>query len=197
MGTTLGNTGLMLVNTLIGVYMFVLMLRFLLHFSKADYFNPISQGVVKATSPLVNPLQKIIRPIGGIDIATLVVGLIFKALGIILVLWIAGAGMPALPSLLIGALAGVLNAILKIYFFAMIILIILSWVAPQANHPGALLVFQITEPVMAPLRRVIPPLGPLDLSPIVLFLIINLLDSLVVNALARAAGYPVGALIGF
>ena len=58
MGTTLGNTGLMLVNTLIGVYMFVLMLRFLLHFSKADYFNPISQGVVKATSPLVNPLQK-------------------------------------------------------------------------------------------------------------------------------------------
>ena len=125
------------------------------------------------------------------------VGLVFKALGIILVLWIAGAGMPAIPSLLIGALAGVLNAILKIYFFAMIILIILSWVAPQANHPGALLVFQITEPVMAPLRRVIPPLGPLDLSPIVLFLIINLLDSLVVNALARAAGYPVGALIGF
>ncbi|MCM5705321.1 YggT family protein [Larsenimonas salina] len=194
---TLGNTGLMLVNTLISLYLFVLMLRFLLHFSKADYYNPISQGIVKATSPVVAPVQKVIRPMGNFDVATLIVGMIVKALGIIAVLWIAGAGMPPVVSLLIGALAGVINAILKIYFFAMIILIILSWVAPQANHPGALLVFQITEPVMAPLRRIIPPLGPLDLSPIVLFLLINLLDGLVVNSLARAAGYPVGALIGF
>ncbi|MCM2973610.1 YggT family protein [Larsenimonas suaedae] len=194
---TLGNTGLMLINTLISLYLFVLMLRFLLHFSKADYYNPISQGIVKATSPVVAPVQKVIRPMGNFDVATLIVGMIVKALGIIAVLWIAGAGMPPAVSLLIGALAGVINAILKIYFFAMIILIILSWVAPQANHPGALLVFQITEPVMAPLRRIIPPLGPLDLSPIVLFLLINLLDGLVVNSLARAAGYPVGALIGF
>ncbi|WP_106475844.1 YggT family protein [Phytohalomonas tamaricis] len=196
MGSNLGNIGVMLINTLINLYLFVLMLRFLLHCSRADYYNPLSQAIVKATSPLVNPLQKLLRPVGPIDIATLVVALIIKAVGIIIVLAIIGYGMPPIGNLLIAALAGVANAILKIYFFAMIIMIILSWVAPQANHPGALLVYQITEPVMSPVRRVIPPLGMIDLSPIVVFLLINILDAYVVGALVRAAG-PIGALVGF
>ncbi|RKQ95820.1 YggT family protein [Kushneria sinocarnis] len=195
MGTQLGNTGIMLINTLINLYLFVLMLRFLLHASKADYYNPISQGVVKATSPLVAPVQKVLRPMGPVDIATLVVGLIIKALGIVLVLWIVGYGFPPLVNLLLAALAGVANAILKIYFFALIIMIILSWVAPRASHPGALLVMQITEPIMAPVRRIIPPLGMIDLSPIVVFLLINVIDSFVVGSLSRASG--LGALVGF
>ncbi|MDF3920261.1 YggT family protein [Salinicola sp. LHM] len=196
MGSNLGSAGLMLVNTLVNIYLFVLMLRFLLQFSQADYYNPMSQGIVKATQPVVAPVQRILRPVGRIDIATLFVGFLLKVIVIIAVFQIAGFGMPPLQGLLLAGIAGVLNAILKIYFFALIIMIILSWVAPRANHPGALLVMQIVEPIMAPVRRVIPPLGMIDLSPIVVFIAINLLDSVVVGSLARAAGLP-GALVGF
>ncbi|WP_110661651.1 YggT family protein [Salinicola socius] len=196
MGSNLGSAGLMLVNTLVNIYLFVLMLRFLLQFSQADYYNPLSQGIVKATQPVVAPVQKILRPLGRIDIATLFVGFLLKIIVITAIFQIAGFGMPPLQGLLLAGIAGVLNAILKIYFFALIIMIILSWVAPQASHPGALLVMQIVEPIMAPVRRVIPPLGMIDLSPIVVFIAINLLDSVVVGSLARAAGLP-GALVGF
>ncbi|GHB15331.1 YggT family protein [Salinicola rhizosphaerae] len=196
MGSNLGSAGLMLVNSLASVYLFILMLRFLLQFSQADYYNPMSQGVVKATQPIVAPLQKILRPIGRIDIATLFAGFLLKAIVILAIFQFAGFGMAPLQGVLLAAIAGVLNAILKIYFFALIIMIILSWVAPQASHPGALLVMQIVEPIMSPVRRVIPPLGMIDLSPIVVFIAINLLDSLVVGSLARAAGLP-GALVGF
>ena len=187
MGSQMGSAGLMLVNTLVNVYLFVLMLRFLLQFSRADYYNPVSQAVIKATRPVVAPLQRIFRPRGRFDPATLVAGLLLK---------FAGITMPPLQGVLVAALAGVLSAILDIYFFALIIMIILSWVAPQANHPGAILVHQLVEPIMAPVRKVIPPLGMIDLSPIVVFIAISLFDSLIVGALARAAGLP-GMLVGF
>ncbi len=103
--------------------------------------------------------------------------------------------MPPIAGLLIAGVAALANAILKIYFFAMIVMIILSWVAPNASHPGALLVMQLVEPIMAPVRKVIPPLGMIDLSPIVVFIAINLVDGLVVGSLIRAAGIS-GALVG-
>ncbi|WP_280567609.1 YggT family protein [Chromohalobacter sp. 296-RDG] len=196
MGSQIGSAGLMLVNTLINVYLFVLMLRFLLQFSRADYYNPVSQAVIKATRPVVAPLQRIFRPRGRFDPASLVAGLLIKAITIFVLLKLAGIGMPPIQGVLVASLAGVLSAILDIYFFALIIMIILSWVAPQASHPGAILVHQVVEPIMAPVRKVIPPLGMIDLSPIVVFIAINLVDSLVVGALARAAGLP-GMLVGF
>ena len=155
MGSQMGSAGLMLVNTLVNVYLFVLMLRFLLQFSRADYYNPVSQAVIKATRPVVAPLQRIFRPRGRFDPATLVAGLLLKGITIFLLLKFAGITMPPLQGVLVAALAGVLSAILDIYFFALIIMIILSWVAPQANHPGAILVHQLVEPIMAPVRKVI------------------------------------------
>lgn len=196
MGSQMGSAGLMLVNTLINVYLFVLMLRFLLQFSRADYYNPVSQAVIKATRPVVAPLQRIFRPRGRFDPASLVAGLLIKGITIFVLLKLAGIGMPPIQGVLVASLAGVLSAILDIYFFALIIMIILSWVAPQASHPGAILIHQLVEPIMAPVRKVIPPLGMIDLSPIVVFIAINLVDSLVVGALARAAGLP-GMLVGF
>lgn len=196
MGTQLGNAGLMLINTLIGIYLFILMLRFLLQASGADYYNPMSQSVVKITQPVVQPFQRFLGPVAGrFDLATLAAGFVLKVLSIIAIFMIIGIGMPPLAGVLIAGVAAVLGAILKIYFFALIVMIILSWVAPNASHPGALLVMQLVEPIMAPVRRVIPPLGMIDLSPIVVFIGINLLDGLVVGALTRAAGIS-GRLVG-
>lgn len=196
MGSQLGSAGLLLVNTLINIYLFLLMLRFLLQASQADYYNPISQSVVKITQPAVRPFQGFLGPVmGRFDLATLAAGFVIKAISIIAILQIAGFGMPPLVGVAIGAVAALANAILKIYFFALIVMIILSWVAPHASHPGALLVMQLVEPIMAPLRRVIPPLGMIDLSPIVAFVAISLIDGIVVGSLTRAAGIS-GALVG-
>nr|WP_299245261.1 YggT family protein [uncultured Halomonas sp.] len=195
MGSQLGSAGLMLVNTLINIYLFLLMLRFLLQVSRADYYNPLSQGVVKVTQPVVKPLQGFLRPIGRFDLATLGAGFIIKAISIIAIMQVAGYGMPPLGGVAIASIAALASAILKIYFFALIGMIILSWVAPQASHPGAILIFQLVEPIMAPVRKVIPPLGMIDLSPIVVFIAINLIDAVVVGSLTRAAGIS-GALVG-
>ncbi|GHC34873.1 YggT family protein [Aidingimonas halophila] len=192
MGSQLGND---LLHTLINIYLFILMLRFLLQASRADYYNPISQSVVKITQPVVGLFQGFLKPIGPFDMATLAAGFLLKAISIIVILQIDGFGMPPIHWVAIGAIAALANAILKIYFFALIAMIILSWVAPQASHPGAILIMQLMEPVMSPLRKVIPPLGMIDLSPIVAFIAISLLDGLIVNSLINAAGVP-GTLIG-
>lgn len=196
MGSQLGSAGLMLVNTLINIYLFLLMLRFLLQASRADYYNPLSQSVVKITQPVVGLFQGFLGPVAGrFDLATLAAGFVLKVVSIVAIFMVIGLGMPPIPGLLIAGIAALANAILKIYFFAMIVMIILSWVAPNASHPGALLVMQLVEPIMAPVRKVIPPLGMIDLSPIVVFIAINLVDGLVVGALIRAAGIS-GALVG-
>lgn len=105
MGSQMGSAGLMLVNTLVNVYLFVLMLRFLLQFSRADYYNPVSQAVIKATRPVVAPLQRIFRPHGRFDPATLVAGLLLKGIAIFVLLKLAGIGMPPLQGVLVAALA--------------------------------------------------------------------------------------------
>ncbi|EWH00515.1 MULTISPECIES: YggT family protein [Halomonas] len=192
----MGNAGLLLVNTLINIYLFLMMLRFLLQASQADYYNPISQSVVKITQPVVRPFQSFLGPVmGRFDLATLAAAFVLKAISIVVILQIAGFGMPPIANVAIGAVAAIANAILKIYFFALIVMIILSWVAPNASHPGALLVMQLVEPIMAPVRKVIPPLGMIDLSPIVVFIAISIIDGIVVGALTRAAGIA-GALVG-
>lgn len=197
MGSNLGGAGLLLINTAVNFYLLLLMLRFLLQASRADYFNPISQTVVKVTQPVVKPFQGFLKPLmGRFDLATLVSALLIKMLVITLILLVSGFGMPPLPQLLIAGIATLASTILKLYFFALIAMIILSWVAPQSGHPGAVLVMQLVQPIMAPVQRVIPPLGMIDLSPIVVFIAINLIDSFVVGRLIGASG-ALAVLVGF
>lgn len=197
MGSNFAGASLLLVNTAVNFYLLLMMLRFLLQASRADYFNPISQSVVKITQPVVRPFQGLLKPLmGRFDLATLVSALLIKMIVIIAILMISGFGMPPVTQLVIAAIATLASTILKIYFFALIAMIILSWVAPQAGHPAALLVMQLVRPIMAPVQRVIPPLGMIDLSPIVIFIAINLIDSIVVGRLIRASG-ALAALVGF
>lgn len=197
MGSNLGGAGLLLINTVVNFYLLLMMLRFLLQASRADYFNPLSQSVVKITQPAVRPFQGLLKPLmGRFDLATLVSALLIKVVVIIAILMISGFGMPPLTQLVIAGVATLASTILKIYFFALIAMIILSWVAPQSGHPAALLVMQLVQPIMAPVQRVIPPLGMIDLSPIVVFIAINLIDSLVIGRLIRASG-ALAVLVGF
>lgn len=196
MSQSLATAGTYLVQTLFGLYLLAILLRFLLQIARADFYNPICQMIVKITNPALRPLRRIIPGIGGLDISALVLGLIVQAVGISLILMLHGFGLPNVLLLLGWSLTGMLALVLNIYFFALIVVIILSWVAPQTRHPAAVLIFQLVEPIMLPVRRLIPSLGGLDLSPIFIFIAINLIKILVIGNLAAMLRIPQGLMLG-
>ncbi|MHA7815866.1 MAG: YggT family protein [Pseudohaliea sp.] len=165
-----------LIQTALSLYLLVMLLRFLFHFARADFYNPISQFVVRATNPLVRPTRRLFHAFGRFDSASLVLAVVLQALGIITLLLIHGVGMVGPTLILAWSVIGVLGLLINIYFFALLAMIIISWVAPTSRHPALLLLWQITEPVMAPVRRILPPMGGLDFSPILVFILINVLQ---------------------
>lgn len=176
-----------LIQTLLGLFLIAMLLRFLLQLVRADFYNPISQFVVKLTNPLVVPLRRILPAYAGIDFASLVLAILLQLLGIAVVFLLRLGGLPPLPALLLGALLGVLALLVQIYFFALLAMIILSGVAQGSRHPAIFLLHQITEPVMAPFRKLLPPMGGLDFSPIIVFVLINVLQ-IVIQHMAAAVG---------
>ena len=179
-------TSLQIVSTF---YMTIVLLRFLLQLARADFYNPISQFVVRATSAPLRPLRRIIPGWGGVDGAALVLAILVQMLTFILILMTLSGGLPAINplTLLTWSVITVLSLIVKIYFWSVIAVVVVSWIAPGSSHPAIQLVSQITEPVMRPVRNVMPSLGGLDLSPIVVFLILNAI-SLMINEMAMAVG---------
>ncbi|MEM1153451.1 MAG: YggT family protein [Pseudomonadota bacterium] len=176
-----------LVQTFLNLYLFAMLLRFLLQLVRADFYNPICQFLVKITNPLVLPLRKIIPGVGGLDTASLLLAYLLQITSIAALVYIKLGGLPPIVMLMISAAIGLIALAIKIYFFAIVAMIIVSWVAPGSRHPGVYLLFQITEPVMAPFRNIIPPLGGLDLSPIFVIIAINVV-LMALGGVAEAAG---------
>ncbi|QSP95916.1 YggT family protein [Marinobacter salinisoli] len=170
-------------------YLTIVLLRFLLQLARADFYNPITQFAVKATNPLLRPLRRIIPGWGGIDGAALVLAILIQAATFFLILIALNGGIPAINpiTLLVWAFLNVLDLIVKIYFWSVIAVVVVSWIAPGSSHPAIQLVEQITEPVIRPIRNIMPSMGGLDLSPIVVFLILNVV-SVVIKHMKLAAG---------
>jgi YggT family protein len=180
-----------IIQTLGSLYLLIVLLRFILQLVRADFYNPLSQFTVKATQPLLKPLRRIIPGIGGLDVASLVLALLVQLLLMVVIVLIAGVNPASIGlQLLVWAIIAMTSLFLKIFFFAMIISVILSWVAPGSYNPGAQLVNQICEPVLAPFRRILPNLGGLDISPIFAFMALHLLDRFVIGKLAVMSGMP-------
>lgn len=180
-----------IVQTLGSLYLLIVLLRFILQLVRADFYNPLSQFTLKATQPLLKPLRRVIPGLGGLDLASLMLALLVQLLLMVVVILIAGANPLSVGlQLLVWAVIALTSLFLKIFFFAMIISVILSWVAPGSYNPGAQLVNQICEPLLAPFRKLIPNLGGLDISPIFAFIALNLLDRFVIGNLAAMSGMP-------
>lgn len=169
----MNNALIFIIDTVFDIVCFLFLARLILQLSKADFYNPISQGIVKATDPVVKPLRTIIpmsRRLGNLDIASLLVAWLVKVIAYALLFTLDSGSVPGIFYLMIRGLFDVLSLILTIYWFALIFVIVLSFLAPATYHPGALLLRQVTEPILAPARRLIPPLGGLDFSPILVFM---------------------------
>ena len=185
----INDAAIFIIQTLGSLYLLIVLMRFILQLVRANFYNPLCQFVVKATQPLLKPLRRVIPSLFGLDMSSLVLALLLQILLFAVILTLSG--YQALTLLLLPwALIGVFSLFLKIIFWSMIISVILSWVAPGSRIPGAELVAQITEPVLAPFRRLIPNLGGLDISPIFAFIAIQLLQSWVIPRLAFYAFMP-------
>ena len=168
-----------LVGIVFDLFLMVVLLRFWLQAAKADFYNPMSQFVVKATSFAVNPLRKIIPGVGGFDIASLVLAYLVavaKLSVIFLMFYNAWAPGPVF----IQALITVIKEGLNLLFWVLIIRALLSWVS-QGYNPIEAVFHQLTEPMLRPIRKIIPPLGGLDLSILVLIIGLQFLQFLVMD----------------
>lgn len=192
------NVGLLLLNTVGSMVLMIIMLRFLLQLVRADFYNPISQFVVKFTNPLLVPLRRIIPGFGGLDVASLVLAYAAQALLLALLLLMTGYqnGNPFWMNALMWAPLGLLALVLNIYFWGLIITVIASWIAPNSYNPALILINQILEPVVRPIRARLPDMGGLDLSPIAVFLAIQIAEILLLGPLAQMLGVPRGLMIG-
>ncbi len=186
----LNTAAIYVLQTLGSLYLLIVLLRFILQLVRADFYNPLSQFIVRATHPLLRPLRRIIPSVGGLDLASLVLAVLLQMVLMALTLLLAYGTTGNPMQLLVWAIIGVTGLFLKIFFFALIISVILSWVAPGSHNPGAQLVNQLCEPLLSPIRRILPSLGGLDLSPIFAFLALRLLDMMVINNLAAMTHMP-------
>ncbi|GHA56807.1 YggT family protein [Photobacterium aphoticum] len=158
-----------LVSTLFDLYIMVVLLRIWLQWARADFYNPFSQFVVKATQPVVGPLRRLIPSIGSLDVATLLFAYILSMGKFVILNLVVGGGLMFTPELFwIGGLS-LLKAAGGLLFWVLLLRAILSWVS-QGRSPVEYVMHQLTEPMTAPIRRVIPAMGGLDLSVLVLFI---------------------------
>ena len=154
-----------IVKTLAQLYLLLLLLRFWLPIMRADFRNPIANGILRITSPLVIPVRRIIPPIGRLDTSTILVAYILEFLLILALLALRGLRVETLP-IAITAILELAILSLNLFFFVILIKIILSWVAPQNYNPMTVLLNTMAEPLLRPFRRIIPAVGGFDVSPI-------------------------------
>ncbi|NMZ68210.1 YggT family protein [Pseudomonas peli] len=184
----LNTAAVYILQTIGSLYLLIVLLRFILQLVRADFYNPLSQFIVRATHPLLKPLRKLIPSVAGLDLASLVLAILVQLVLMALTLMLLGYGLENPLQLLVWSIIGVTALFLKVFFFALIISVILSWVAQGSHNPTAMLINQICEPLLSPIRRILPSMGGLDLSPIVAFLLLNLIDMLVIRNLAVMTG---------
>jgi YggT family protein len=182
------NPAVFLIKMLFGTYILIVMLRFLLQLVKADFFNPVSQFIVKATSPVLVYLRRIIPGLGGIDLASIVFMWLLKAIELALI--IAMIGLPVSFMVFAWAIPELVRLVFYVFIFSILIQVILSWVNPGAYNPAISLINSLTEPVLRPARRIIPPMGGLDFSPWIAGIALYILMMLVLPPLIKLTGSP-------
>ena len=187
MGSHVGNAATFLIETLFGVYILIVMLRLLLQWARADFYNPLSQFIVKATQPVLSPMRSTLPAVAGIDLACVALLVVLQLGELWLITGILGQSA-AVAALLVFSVAELLQLAIYIFLFSILIQVVMSWINPGAYNPVLSVLYSLNEPLLAPARRMIPPMGGLDLSPIVVMVALQLVAILLVGPLRQLAG---------
>lgn len=175
-----------LVDTLFDMYLMIVLLRVWLQLARADFYNPFSQFIVKATQPVVAPLRRVIPGYGGLDIATILFAVVVALLKVVTVSVMMNYAFDPVI-MLISAVVIVFTSIFKLLFWVLILRAILSWVS-RGQNPIEAVMIQLTEPLLSPIRRVLPSMGGLDLSMVVAILGLQFLEILFTDLISKLFG---------
>ena len=167
-----------LITTLFSLYILAVMLRFLLGVVRANFYNPVSQFLVRITNPLLVPLRRIVPGVGKYDTAALLLLLVLQLLSLTAIVLLRGGDFQFL-NLLIRAVFELVLLTLNIFIVAIFVQVIISWINPGTSNPVNDLLHSLTSPILRPIQRLLPPLGGLDLSPLFALIGLQVLNMLV------------------
>ena len=187
--------GSYLADTITSLYLIIVVLRGILQGSQADAHNPISTFIAQATNPPLRLIRKVVPTGKRFDLSIIVLALIVQATGMTAVIMLSGFMPPNPFIVLVWSALGVLGLLVNTYLVALIAMIVVSWIAPASRHPAIILLYQITQPVMIPFRSLLPNMGGLDFSPILLFILINVIQ-IALRHVAVATGLPINLVMG-
>lgn len=179
---------LFIIKSLFELYLLILMLRAILFYFRFDYYHPISQVVIKLTAPIIKPISKIIPSKFNIEFSTIVVLLAVQMLKFYTVFLIQVGTLVNPVGVLIVSIGDCFNLLVYIFVFSIIINAVLSWVAPYQHNPLTSLLHKITEPLLGPVRRKLPPISGFDFSPMIVLLFLLILPILIGKPI-MAAGF--------
>jgi len=171
-----------LISTLFSLYILAVMLRFILGAVRADFYNPVSQFLVRITNPLLVPMRRVIPSFRQYDTSALLLMLLLQLVSLVIVIMLRGVSIPFI-TLLLAAIGELVILAFNVFIFAIVIQVILSWVNPGNYNPVNALLSSITRPVMEPIQRLIPPVSGIDLSPLVALIGLQVLKMLVLPLL--------------
>jgi len=163
-----------LISTLTDLYVAAILLRLLLQWVRADFYNPLSQFLIKVTNPVLVPARRIIPSIGKLDTASVVVMLLLELAQLVIIKLLIQSDY-GFQFLLLFAVQKLMVTLLVTYFVLIIARVLVSWIANQSRHPLIPLIYQLTEPVLRPISRLLPPIGGIDLSPLIALIALRFL----------------------
>jgi YggT family protein len=172
-----------LISSLFSLYIVAVMLRFLFGLVRADFYNPVSQFLVRITNPLLLPLRKAIPGIGKFDSAAMLLMIVLQLAAVTLILLLRGQSISS-TVLIILTIASLVSLLIDLFMFAIIIEVIISWMNPGSYHPVSSLLHSLTSPVLRPIRQLVPPIAGIDLSPLFAIIGLQVLRMLILPLLA-------------
>ena len=158
------DIGVFLVQTILSLYTSAIILRFLLGYARADFYNPLSQFLVKITNPVLVPARRFLPSLGKLDTSAVAVAYIIILIKGILLNAMMGAGF-GIFSLLFMSVGELISSVIWMYIIGLLIMAIISWIGSAQGNPVLPLINSLTAPLLAPVRKYIPPVGMMDLTP--------------------------------
>ena len=176
MGNATASSFIFIVQTFGNLYILICLLRVILPLVGVSFINPISQVVVKITDPAIKILRVVLPPIKGVSTAAIFWAYLMQlALALALVAMGGANSLNHIPELAIISIYRLLQNLLDLYFYSLLAVAISSFIVPGSSHPALQIARCITEPVLKPIRKIMPPMGGFDLSVLILFIVINIL----------------------
>ncbi|MEE9337241.1 MAG: YggT family protein [Methylococcaceae bacterium] len=187
MGTSyMTNPVIFLIDTLVSLYILAVVLRFLLQWTRADFYNPVSQFLVKITHPPLKFLRRFVPSIGKIDTSSIVLALALQMIADFSILMLKGV-MVSIPALIVLSFTQLVSLLINVFIFAVFARAILSWFDSGNYNSASSLLHSLTEPVLNMCRKVIPDLGGMDLSPLIALVALQIAKMMILPPLNELA----------